>query len=139
MARKTATIVIEEKNRDAGTRFVVTEMSAANGSRFAFQIFQLLAASGLDINLKGLGTAEVIRLIMGAINALHPDQFDQYKAQLMECVQWQSPTDHKTTRKLMDGDVEEISTVYRLMFEALRLTLGDFFTEISQLLPKMSI
>ena len=133
MARKTATIVIDADNRDKGQTYIVTEMNAVDGAKLSFQLFQLLASAGVDIDIQAIqekGVSEVLGILMRVISQVPPEEFDMYRETLMKCVQWQNPQNATIKRALVPSDVEEISTIYRLMMKALEVTVGGFFTEI---------
>lgn len=132
MTRKTAAIVIEN-GRDKGQQFLVSEMSATDGARLAFQMFQLLAAAGVDVDIQKLSGAEIIKVVMRLITTLHPEDFDAYRELLFDkSIKWLSPTDKRTTRDVMKDEIQDILTIYELMFKALELTLKDFFTAVGQ-------
>lgn len=133
MARKTATIVIDAEGRDKGKQFLVTEMSAVDGERIALRIFQMLCASGVDLDLNTASARDVAHMVFSAMSQLQPEQIEEIGDKLMECVQYLSP-DGKTTRRLVAGELEEISSRLLLKKEAFMLSFGNFFNGFSQLL-----
>lgn len=137
MARKTATIVIEN-GRDKGQRFVVKEMPATEGSVLSFQVFQLLAEAGIDLELKSLDMSGIIRSLMRVVATMSRAEFENYRDWLFKYIEWQSPTDLKTTRKvIIDSDIEDALTIHRLMIEAFKLNLEDVFLGLKQFFPSL--
>lgn len=133
MTRKTATIVIEDEGRDKGKQFLITEMSAVDGERIALRFFQMLCASGVDIDVNTASAMDVAHMVFSAVSQLHPSQIEEISDKLMECVQYLAP-DGKTTRRLVTGELEEISTRLLLKKEAFMLTFGNFFQGLSRFL-----
>lgn len=136
MARKTATIVIKE-GRDKGKQFVITEMPATEGTTLSFQVFQLLAESGVEMDIKDLDVIGILRVAFRALSRLPRADFEYYRDWLFQYIDWQSPTDLKTTRKARltdrdDSDIEDPLTILELMYKALDLNLKDVFIGLQQ-------
>jgi len=136
MARKTATIVIKD-GRDKGKQFLVTEMPATEGTTLSFQVFQLLAESGIDMEIKSLDPIGIIKAAVRALSSLPRTDFEYYRDWLFKYVQWQSPADEKAVRKVIlsdrdDSDIEDPLTVFELMYKSLDLNLRDVFIGLQQ-------
>ena len=143
--RKSAVIDIDDKDsRDAGLRLIVEEMPATEGTKFAFQAFQLMAAAGIDIDIDGLRAADDTELVriagqvaVRAVTALPPAEFEAYLQWFMRYTYWQNPSDAKAKRQATADDIHEISTYFRIIFESARVNLGTFFTGIGPLLRSL--
>ena len=136
MARKTATIVIKD-GRDKGKQFLITEMPATEGTTLSFQVFQLLAESGIDMEIKSLDPIGIIKAAVRALSSLPRTDFEYYRDWLFKYVQWQSPVDEKAVRKVIlsdrdDSDIEDPLTVFELMYKSLDLNLRDVFIGLQQ-------
>ena len=136
MARKTATIVIKD-GRDKGKQFLITEMPATEGATLSFQVFQLLAESGIDLEIKSLDPIGILKAVIRALSTLPRADFEYYRDWLFKHIQWQSPTDVKAVRKVIlsdrdDSDIEDVMTILELMQTALKLNLEDVFTGLKQ-------
>lgn len=141
MARKTATIVIEE-GRDKGKQFLITEMPATEGTTLSFQVFQMMAESGVDMDIKTLDGLGVLMAVLRTVSRLPRADFEYYRDWLFEYIQWQSPVDAKAVRKVRltdrdDSDIEDPATVLELMFKSLNLNLKDVFIGLQQRFQKL--
>lgn len=136
MARKTATIVIKE-GRDKGKQFVITEMPATEGTTLSFQVFQLLAESGVEMDIKDLDVIGILKAAFRALSRLPRADFEYYRDWLFQYIDWQSPVDAKAVRKARltdrdDSDIEDPITILELMYKALDLNLKDVFIGLQQ-------
>ena len=140
MARRTVTITIEDAedpdNRDIGKTFVITEMSAMAGERWAAQLLALLAKASVDLpelpppesGMSGLAALSKAKLAAPLIAALQDPSLDSW----WSCVKFQPKKAGLPLQSIVDGDrcqIEEISTVTRLRFEVLDLHTGFFSKE----------
>ena len=140
MARRTVTITIEDaedpENRDIGKTFVITEMPALVGERWAAQLLTLLAKSAVDVpdlpppesGMSGLAALSKAKIAAPLISALQDPSLDAW----LGCVQFQPKKAGLPLQKIAEGErcqIEEISTVSRLRFEVLDLHTGFFSKE----------
>ena len=130
MARKQLTITIDQNGkRDAGKVFVLTEMSASRGEKWALKIFIALGHAGVFIpeNLAEMGIQGVA--LMGII-ALEKMTFDDAEPILDEMMGYVAfmpdPSKPEVVRALVENDIEEISTRLKLRKKLFSLNL-DFF------------
>lgn len=132
MGRRTETITIEDEGRDKGKVFVITEMSAMAGERWAGRITELVMASGVDVP-KGItedtaGLAQLAAVGVPLLKALHDPDIDKAT---WECVKYQHNPQHQL-QALMQGDacqIEEIATVTQLRLAVFSLHTGFFSPE----------
>ena len=132
MARKTATIVIEDEGRDKGKHFQVTEMSAVQGERFAIRVIQAFIAGGVDIDLANANSATLASIGFSAFSKIPMKDIEELSEQLMACVKWQNPSNHGITRNIIEEDIEEIGTLLTLKKESFMLNFGFFLNALSR-------
>ena len=140
MARKTISVTIDGDNRDKGKTYLITEMSAFAADKWAFRVLSAINVGNIDMGffsdveelaktgMQGVNAAS--KMLGGAINLLQ--SIDEYKLDaivddLHYCCAF-IPMPGALPRPVMDkvdGDVEEVSTLFKLKVEALKLHL-DF-------------
>lgn len=137
MALKT-TEFVASYGRDAGKRFLITEMPAMRAANWAGRALSALLASGIDIpdDAVNTGMAGVAGYGMGALTGQGGLKLDlDYDARiqplmddLMTCVQ---KREEKTDRNLIwhgdNPDIEEAATIFMLQKAVLELHLGFSF------------
>lgn len=126
MARKVTvyTVPVVEDDRDSGKRFVITEMPATKGQRWALRAFLALAKNGIEIpeEVKELGMAGMAKYGLGLIARLPYEDAESLMDELMDCVTVQpNPNKPEIVRALIEQDVEEIATRFKLTAEAFKL------------------
>lgn len=126
MARKVIiyTVPAKEGDRDSGKRFVVTEMPATQGQRWALRAFLALARNGVQIpdEVKELGMAGMAKFGLELLAKLPYEEAETLMDDLMDCVTIKpNAADPTIERGLIEEDVEEISTRFRLTAEAFKL------------------
>lgn len=154
MARREATVVIDAEGRDKGKVFRLTEVSAEVGEEWATQVFVGMLAAGVDIpdNIVNGGVAGLIAMFLGSGD---PNEMPEVAAAraasllgfglrsvakmpwsvsgplyrfLMSCVMIQpDPRQPLVVRSLVENDIEEIGTRFKLRMEVLKLHAA--FTE----------
>ena len=126
MARKQIEITITDENRDKGKSYRITEMPATRAQEFADRVF--FAAMNCGVKLPGeigqIGMAELWAAGLSMADKIPYDWARPLLDMLLECVD--IPTDVGVYRKRVDSDIEEITTVFRLRTEALKLHFGFF-------------
>jgi len=132
MARKKATIVINTEGRDKGKHFLIEEMSAVQGERFAVRVVQALIAGGVDIDISNANAATLASIGFAAFSKIPIEDIEELSKQLMACVKWQNPSNHGITREIIEEDIEEISTLLELKKEAFMLNFGFFLSALSR-------
>lgn len=127
MARATKTVKIEtEGSRDKGKVFLLTEMPAMRGEKWAVKAFMSLARSGVDIpdNVMSGGMAALAGVALSAFSSASWFDIEPLIDEMWnECVRISEQTG---PRHVTSDDLEEISTILLLRKEALELHLGFF-------------
>ena len=127
--RKSITVTISSEGRDKGKTFVVKEMSADQGERWAMRALLALTNAGVQLP-DGAAEAGMAGIAAAGIEALGKLQFaavEPLLEEMWECVQYQPP-DVKgkklPTQNIFSGDgsqIEEIATRMQLRMEVLKL------------------
>jgi hypothetical protein len=145
MARKQNTIIIDTDNRDKGKTYLIKEMDAFSADKWAFKALSAINMSNVDLSFFGgldsltksgmQGVFEVSKVLGGVINLLQSideEKLDTIIDDLHYCCYF-IPTPGAPPRPIMDkidGDIEEVSTLFKLKVEALVLHL-DFLKAAS--------
>ncbi len=137
MARRKQVVTITDPGRDKGKTFIVTEMPADVGERWATQAMFLLAQAGVTVpagvqeaGMAGLAATGVDFLSVAQLRALQDPSLDEQ----WDYVEYQHNPQHPT-QKLQTGElsqIEEIRTRSQLRQEVLKLHLGFFPDASSQ-------
>lgn len=137
MARRKHIVKIADDGRDKGKTFVLTEMPADVGERWATQAMFLLAKAGVTLpdgvqqaGMAGLAATGVDFLNIAQLRALQDPSLDEQ----WDYVEYLHNPSHPPQR-LLPGDasqIEEIRTRSQLRQEVLQLHLGFFHTASSQ-------
>lgn len=138
MARKTKVITITDEGRDRGKVFLLTEMPARLGERWAARA--LLAAARADVNLPdgiaGAGMAGLAMLGLRAVSRMEFSEAEPLLDEMMRCVTvMPDPAKNPSfTRPLVDNgtdgdDIEEVATRLHLRSELFMLHTGFFLTD----------
>lgn len=132
MARKTQTVVIEsaepdDKNRDKGKTFLITEMAASKAERWATRALLALGQSGVDIpeDIGAAGLAGVAAIGIKAISGLPWELAEPLLDEMFQCVQFvPDASKPMVVRPLVEDDIEEVSTRLRLREEVISLHIN---------------
>ncbi|OZI39035.1 hypothetical protein CEG14_05730 [Bordetella genomosp. 1] len=125
MARKQKAITITEAGRDKGKVFLITELPAAESEEWAGRALFALMNAGVEVpdNIAEAGLAGMAAIGLQALKNLSFDQARPLFDKMMECVELD--LGRAGTRKLLDDDIEEVSTRLKLRREIMALHL-DF-------------
>ena len=127
--RETKLVVIED-GRDKGKRFVIKEMPAWKGEKWAYRLLLALAAAGADLGdlQGGGGMAALAAAGLQAMPMLNMRDAEPLLDEMMECVKINEDPKHpEIVRDLtvtVDGDnddIQDVSTLLRLRTEILEL------------------
>lgn len=124
MARKQLKITIADEGRDKGKVFVLTEMAARPGHDWATRALFAIMNGGVDIpdDFMGAGWAGLAAIGIKALGKVHVDAAKPLMDELLECVTIQPDAGKpEVTRKWIDDDFEEITTIFRLQKDVLLL------------------
>ena len=129
--RKTDIVEVEEDNRDHGKAFLITEMGAYQQERWAMRAGFALMNSGADFSELDGGDLTMQKFAQIGLSALSKIPFDVAEPlinEMMTCVEIIPDTNRpKVTRPLIEGDIEEVSTLFMLRKKVWGLHV-DFFT-----------
>lgn len=127
MALKTLVLTIADEGRDKGKRFLLTEMPAYRGIKWADKCLLAMAAAGATLPNGALGSGVLGLLAAGvtSLSGLRYEVAEPLLDELMGCVQFMpTPT---LTFPLILGDgcqVEEVATFWTLRVEIFKLMTG---------------
>lgn len=127
MPRKTLTVTIDAAGRDAGKRFILTEMPATQAEKWAARALSALARSGADIpdNIAHAGMAGIAVLGMRALSGMSFADAEPLLDEMFGCVAiMPDPSRPTIVRGLVEDDIEEVATRLRLRAEVMALHLG---------------
>jgi hypothetical protein len=119
--RRTEIVEIAE-GRDAGKKFMITEMSAEAAEWWAFRALQAIAGADAELNLQA-PLADMAAQGIKALAKVHPEQAKPLLDEMMGCVQILVPATQKP-RPLLDGDIEDVKTRFMLRKAVVELHLG---------------
>lgn len=133
MARRVLEVVINDDNRDRGKTFVITEMAATQGEKWAIRVVMALMQSGLDVpdDYKSMGMSALASIGIRALSNLRFDVAEPLLDEMLACVKIKPSPD--VVRDLIEQDIEEIGTRLKLRVEVGKLHL-DFLMAASTLL-----
>jgi hypothetical protein len=124
MGRKTVDIKIEAEGRDLGKVYAITEMPASKAEKWAMKAFLALAKSGVEFpdDAKDAGMAGMAVVGLKAFGGMDDDDAIALMDEMFECVQIRpDPAHQSVVRKLIEDDIEEVSTRLRLRLEVFQL------------------
>lgn len=140
MARHTVEVTIEAKGRDQGKTFVITEMPATVGEKWAMQLAYLLSQAGSlaipEGALPSVGMEAIAPVVSEAtidpriVLSLGRALADESLAGWWDCVQYR-PAPNLPTQPLRKDEgcqIEEIATITFLRMEVVKMHT-DFFPE----------
>lgn len=139
MARRTQFVTITAPGRDKGKQFLITEMSADQGERWAYRTLLALSRGGIDLppgvferGFAGLAEMLPYLLVIG-LRALHGAQWTEIEPlldEMMSCVQFQPPGTNGNPQLLQalfpghNCQIDEVATRMQLRKEVLQLHAG---------------
>jgi len=132
MARKTINYTVVTEGRDKGKTFVITEMDADKAEAWAFRALLAIMANNAELpdGLERMGVAAMVEIGIKAISGLKWEVAKPLLDEMMECVTFSpDPLKPHVTRKLFDGDIEELMTRVKLRGEIWKLHT-DFFAAV---------
>jgi hypothetical protein len=131
--RRQTTYTVTDEGRDKGRTFIITEMSADAGERWATQAMYLLVQAGNDLpngaseaGMAGLAATGIDPMEISIMKALQDTSLDS----LWDCVKYQHNPEH-APQPIFSGDacqIEEIKTRRALRMEVLKIHLNPFVT-----------
>lgn len=134
MARKTLTWEVDDKNRDEGKIFYITEMSATETEDWAINAFLALGNAGVEIpeDVAALGFAGIASIALTALGKVPFEHVKPLMDKMMACVKIIPDKAQLTVmRPLIESDIEEITTRLKLRKMVFGLH-ADFFLPASK-------
>lgn len=132
MALKTKKITIE-KGRDAGTTFLITEMPIVKADKWASKAL-LALASGVDgMPNAAEGMLGIARVALSAFKQIPEEKALPLLDELLDCVEIVMDSGATRPLDLSIGDVNDLTTLWKLRQEAFSLHidfLGEGLTQI---------
>jgi hypothetical protein len=139
VGRHTKTVTVTAPGRDKGKQFLITEMDADKGERFAARALLALSRGGIDLpegifatGFAGLANIMPYLLVVG-LRSLHGAQWAEVEPlldEMMACVQFVPPgtnADPQLLQPLFQGEnaqTEEVTTRFMLRKEVVQLHVG---------------
>lgn len=125
MARRTKVVVItDEKSRDNGKQFMVTEMDAEAAEWWAVRVLKGLLGSDADVDLSA-PLSQLARFAFIALAKMPAAELKPLMDEMKPCIKVLLP-DGKTTRDLLPSDIEEIFTWLELRKSVFEVMTGFF-------------
>lgn len=124
MARKTSQYRVDDAGRDFGKVFLLTEMPAAAGERWATRAFLALAEHGIEMpdGLAQSGLAGIAQYGFGLIGKLPFETAMILMDEMFACVTIiPNPSSPNIVRNLVEDDIEEIATRIKLRVAVFKL------------------
>lgn len=140
MARKTKIVTMPaDAGRDAGKTFVLTEMDAATGERWAFRALFAMASNGADIppEVQNMGWGALAAFGVRSLLTMQFEEAVPLLDEMMDCiVVLPDPKKPNVTRPIDADDIEELTTRLLLRSEVFNLHTGFSIAAFLQELGK---
>lgn len=138
MARKTAKVQIDAEGRDKGKWFLITEMPPRQAEKWATRALLALGRGGqaempvgYSEELAAMGMAGIASLGIRALTSISYADAEPLLDEILTCVSFipdpsiiDQTTREPVARGMIESDVEEVATYFRLRSEALELHTG---------------
>lgn len=137
--RKTAMYPVEEKGRDQGKVFLLTEMTARQGEEWAMKVLLALMASNVNLpeGFENLGMAALAQMGLKALTGLKWEVLEPLLSEMMQNIEIiPDPAKTNVHRALVEDDIEEILTRLKLRAEVWNLNMGFLAAVAPSLLGK---
>jgi len=127
MPRKVVDYTVDTPGRDQGKVFRITEMPASQAERWAMRAFMAMGAAGVEVpeNVQqngAAGLAGMTHKLLEGISSIPFELAEPLLDEMMDCVQaLPNPDDKSVVRRLVESDIEEVSTRFRLRLQILKL------------------
>ncbi|OOF43032.1 hypothetical protein BKK51_12170 [Rodentibacter trehalosifermentans] len=124
MALKTKEITIE-KGRDAGVRFIITEMPVVKADKWATKVLIALMNAGVEVPDVKMGMLGITTMLLSSLQNVDAEKAIPLLDELLDCVQIIPEGGSPRKLDLSMNDVQDFTTLWVLRKEALMLHL-DF-------------
>jgi hypothetical protein len=124
MARKELTFTAED-GRDQGKRYQLREMPASQAERWAIRVILAIGKAGIEIpeGLASQGMAGLAAVGLMSLPRIPFTDAEPLLEEMMACVQ---RIESAITRPLVEDDIEEVSTRFKLRKAVFELHTGFF-------------
>ncbi len=137
MARHETTVTVTEEGRDKGKVFLITEMPARFGHKWATRAMFSVMNSGVEVpeNILTAGMAGFAMLGLQSMALVPFEMAEPLMDELLACVEFiPDPEKPHVKRRLFESDIEEILTIFKLQKEALNLHVEPFTNGVKSIL-----
>ena len=124
MRRTKVVTITDEKSRDSGKQFMVTEMDAEAAEWWAVRVLKGLLGSDADVDLSA-PLSQLARFAFIALAKMPAAELKPLLDEMKPCIKVLLP-DGKTTRDLLPSDIEEIFTWLELRKSVFEVMTGFF-------------
>ena len=128
MARKTSTVVLDASHgRDANKTFIIREMPAAQGEKWAIRALLALTRAGIEVpdDVATMGMAAIATMGLRAFGNLSFDEAEPLLDEMMACVSIaEDPKHPEIARPAESDDIEEVRSYLTLRNEVVALHTG---------------
>lgn len=127
MSRKIMNYTVNDKNRDFGKVFVLTEMPSSKSESWAMRALFALMASGVDVpeGVENMGMAALAELGLKALSGLKWEAAEPLLEEMWDCIQiMPDPAKPHIVRKVFHEDIEELMTRVKLRGQVWKLHTG---------------
>jgi hypothetical protein len=126
MARIESTYTETAEGRDKGKKFLITEMSAVGGYKWASRLLFAMANTGIDVGDEVLASGMAGLAMMGFkdVGKMPHHVAEPLMDDLLACVQ--VVAENGTVRAIFPGDIEEVLTLFRLQKAAWDVHISPF-------------
>jgi hypothetical protein len=123
--RKTKDITMPSGTRDAGKKFLITEMSARAAESWSMRAIMGMASSGISMpaDAQENGALGIILYGLSGFMRMKAEDALPLFDEMMSCAQIYDQ-EHKAYRSLEEDDVEEVGTMLMLRAEVMELHTG---------------
>jgi hypothetical protein len=132
-SRKTVYLTIEDKGRDEGKMYLLTEMPARQGEEWAIRAVgaAMKYTTEMPEGFENGGMASLAQIGLRALAGVPWEVLKPLLDEMMSCAQIvPDPRNQKIYRQLIDSDTEEISTRLKLRSEIFKLH-ADFLNAVA--------
>jgi hypothetical protein len=123
MARKTSRFTVTDEGRDKGKVFLLQEMPASLGERWAARAFLAMAQNGIELpdGMQDAGFAGLASYGLTMIGKLPFEIADVLMEEMFRCIQIIPDPSKDFARSLVEDDIEEIGTRVKLRIAVFKL------------------
>lgn len=140
--RAMLTYTVADEGRDRGKVFILKELPASQAEAWAMRAILALMAGGVDMpeGLENMNMAMMAEIGFNALARLDWDKVKPLTDEMWTCVQIQpDPKNPSIVRHLIEEDVEEIGTRFKLRAEVFKLHTDFFKAAAPSISPKSTI